>query len=167
MRRRFPGRPRVGDCCKIMRNFSECTGVLLSTNGVDEISQLGYSPMVTLSELVWSILNLNALFIAWPPCCVWHSQVSCGKTTIYTIQGPHGHGKSWKILKFETILESHGFLSFFKKSWKTDISRKRHGKVMEFYTNRQFCARRMAMAVLWIAYTSSLPSFTLSRECIY
>ena len=23
-------------------------------------------------------------------------------------QGSHGHGKSWKILKFETILESHG-----------------------------------------------------------
>ena len=38
---------------------------------------------------------------------------------------------------------------------------------MGFYTNRQFCARCMAMAVLWIAYTSSLLSFTLSRECIY
>ena len=37
---------------------------------------------------------------------------------------------------------------------------------MELYTNRQFCARCMAMAVLWIAYTSSLLSFTLSRECI-
>ena len=24
------------------------------------------------------------------------------------MQGSHGHGKSWKILKFETILESHG-----------------------------------------------------------
>ena len=42
-----------------------------------------------------------------------------------------GFPRSWKILKFETILESHGkvmdFLSFFKKSWKTDISRKSHG----------------------------------------
>ena len=38
---------------------------------------------------------------------------------------------------------------------------------MEFYTNRQFCARCMAMTVLWFAYTSSLLSFTLSRECIY
>ena len=26
-------------------------------------------------------------------------------------QGSHGHGKSWKILKFETILESHGKVS--------------------------------------------------------
>ena len=46
-------------------------------------------------------------------------------------QGSNGHGKSWKILKFETIIpqswKSHGFLSFFKKSWKTDISRKSHG----------------------------------------
>ena len=38
---------------------------------------------------------------------------------------------------------------------------------MGFYTNRQFCARCMTMAVLWFAYTSSLLSFTLSRECIY
>ena len=62
------------------------------------------------------------------------------------VQGSHGHGKSWKILKFETILESHG-------------------KVMDFYTNCQFCARCMAMAVLWFAY-SSLLSFTLSRVYI-
>ena len=37
--------------------------------------------------------------------------------------------RSWKILEFETILESHGkvmdFSLFPKKSWKTDISRKR------------------------------------------
>ena len=36
---------------------------------------------------------------------------------------------------------------------------------MEFYINRQFCARCMAMAVLWFAY-SSLLSFTLSRVYI-
>ena len=102
------------------------------------------------------------------------SKLGCRPRT--RLQGSHGHGKSWKILKFETILESHGkvmdFCLFFKKSWKTDISRKSHGQVMEFYTNRQFCARCMAMAVLWIAYffhyfLSSLLSFTLSRECIY
>ena len=102
------------------------------------------------------------------------SKLGCRPRT--RLQGSHGHGKSWKILKFETILESHGkvmdFCLFFKKSWKTDISRKSHGQVMEFYTNRQFCARCMVMAVLWIAYffhyfLSSLLSFTLSRECIY
>ena len=67
-------------------------------------------------------------------------------------------------------MEKSWILSFFKKSWKTDISRKSHGIVMEFYTNRQFCARCMAMALvwlLWFAYTSSLLSLTLSRECIY
>ena len=36
-----------------------------------------------------------------------------------------GFPRSWKILEFETILESPGFLSSFEKSWKTDISRQK------------------------------------------
>ena len=62
-----------------------------------------------------------------------------------------GFPRSWKILKFETILESHGkvmdFCLFSRSHGKLIFQ----GKVMEFYTNRQFCARCMAMAVLWFA----------------
>ena len=66
-------------------------------------------------------------------------------------------------------MEKSWIFVFFSRSPEKLIFQ---GKVMEFYTNRQFCARCMAMAVLWIAYffhyfLSSLLSFTLSRECIY
>ena len=51
-------------------------------------------------------------------------------------QGSHGHGKSWKILKFETILESHGkvmdFCLFSRSHGKLIFQE----KVIEFYTNR-------------------------------
>ena len=49
----------------------------------------------------------------------------------HSTQGSHGHGKSWKILKFETILESHGkvmdFCLFSRSHGKLIFQ----GKVME------------------------------------
>ena len=115
-----------------------------------------------------SFLNVDCLSFPSSMWTAFHFFPQCGLPFILNLrQGSHGHGKSWKILKFETILESHGkvmdFCLFSRSHGKLIFQ----GKVMEFYTNRQFCARCMAMAVLWIAYTRSLLSFTLSRECIY
>ena len=60
-------------------------------------------------------------------------------------QGSHSHGKSWENLEFETILESHGFLSFFKKSWQTDISRKKSWKSYGILQKLSVPCRYMAM----------------------
>ena len=88
------------------------------------------------------------------------------------IQGSHGHGKSWKILKFETILESHGkvmdFCLFSRSHGKLIFQ----GKVMEKSWNFTQTVSSVHDVWLWQScglhnYTSSLLSFTLSRECIY
>ena len=64
---------------------------------------------------------------AGPAGVVW----SRGRSLIGGHQGSHGHGKSWKILKFETILESHGkvmdFCLFSRSHGKLIFQ----GKVME------------------------------------
>ena len=93
-------------------------------------------------------------------------------TKIYRSQGSHGHGKSWKILKFETILESHGkvmdFCLFSRSHGKLIFQ----GKVME--KSWDFTQTVSSVHDVWLwqscglhIYTSSLLSFTLSRECIY
>ena len=62
-----------------------------------------------------------------------------------------GFPRAWKIMEFKTIMEnqwkSHGFLSFFEKSWKTDISRRK---------SWNFAQTISSMHDIWLWQSSSL-----------
>ena len=80
----------------------------------------------------------------WGPVGALVTAISSDKHIFPPIQWS-GFPQSWKMLEFKTILESHGNVMdfcLFKKSWKTDISRKSH----EILHKPSFARHDMTMA---------------------